>query len=537
MKKRIICLALLLVLSVSSVFVGCVGDDDGWDEDAEYTIQYTLDETTETIKVKNGELYSMPSVPKKFGYEFMGLFDSKVGGTQFIDETGNCLSAFTDKKNMTLYPQWKAKEFVIILDYQGAPVTGARSITVEYDGKVENLPLGLTKENKDFKGWFTEPDRGGEQIADEYGVLPQKETFNEQEYDMPETGNKIYLYAGFRGQMFNVTLYPDESGVSEEVQVEYGTDVKDIVCEKRVNGKAVYSWTKVENSGNVFSGKITGDTILYAVEYAPVIDFQTSGGNKINPLVEKSGYTITLPTPVRKNYTFGGWKTNGGTKVNYTVMPSESLTLFAIWKPMIVFNARGGTEVEAITQEVGTTVALPKTARSGYMFAGWYDESGKKYEQTSMPEESVVLSAKWYKVANIKKTIVQETDKRYMNKESITEGYRIVVDLSDLNLGDTEVKIKWTVKLYNKYTIPNGGANLKLFTRDTTSDAYLIHHFSTGLTAGELSTSQFETTTKNVSTIYVFYYGREGGSGWTTFMTDIKDIYIEVTYPDTTVLY
>ena len=83
LKKLTVLLALLICCS--STLFACGDDEDDWNSDATYTIQYALDEGTKTINVKNGELYSMESIPIKTGYDFKGLFDASVGGTKFVD--------------------------------------------------------------------------------------------------------------------------------------------------------------------------------------------------------------------------------------------------------------------------------------------------------------------------------------------------------------------------------------------------------------------------------------------------------------------
>ena len=62
----------------------------------------------------------------------MGLYDAEVGGTQYVSASGASLSPFNDGKNMVLFPQFKAKDYTVILDYQGAPVTGSRQLTASY---------------------------------------------------------------------------------------------------------------------------------------------------------------------------------------------------------------------------------------------------------------------------------------------------------------------------------------------------------------------------------------------------------------------
>ena len=549
---------ILLSLALATVFtfslVACSGTNSGkdeWDSDKEYTIQYADDDGSHTISVKNGELYSLTGIPTKTGYEFLGLFDAEVGGTQYVSASGTSLAAFTDGKNIVLFPQFKAKEYTLVLDYQGAAVTGVRSMQVSYNSLINNLPSNLTLENKNFVGWFTAPEKQGNQVADQYGSIPAKNIVNENIFDFSDPNGYIYLYAGFKGEEFNVTFYYDGISTPEEIKVEYGTYIADVQTETRVDGKAVIVWSKTKNDTNkenVFSGKVTSEMVLYSTEFAPVIDFDTNGGNKINSIVKRAGEAITLPTPVKENYKFAGWKTGNGTAYNATTMPSTSVKLFADWQAMIIFEENGGTLVNYISQAQGTSVTLPETEKSGYMFAGWYEANGNKYTSTSMPAASIKLYAKYYKVLTEKKVIVADSTTVTINGYSSVAGkpyldssdrYR-EIDVSDLY--NIEVrKVKITINYRCKHNLATASKNcttyLNFYYSKTASDAYLIMQFSekhndanyrsySYTTTAELKSSQMYCTW---FTDLYGYYDRENPF-WT-------DIWLEIEYPDMSTLY
>lgn len=96
--------------------------------------------------------------------------------------------------------------------------------------------------------------------------------------------------------------------------------------------------------------------------------------------------SVTLPTPTRTGYTFGGWYKesactnkvgNGG--ASYT--PTASIQLFAKWTIntwTVAYSANGGTGAPASqTKTYGQTLTLSSTrpARSGYTFLGWATKS------------------------------------------------------------------------------------------------------------------------------------------------------------------
>lgn len=95
---------------------------------------------------------------------------------------------------------------------------------------------------------------------------------------------------------------------------------------------------------------------------------------------------VTLPTPTRTGYTFGGWYKesactnkvgNGG--ASYT--PTASIQLFAKWTIntwTVAYSANGGTGAPASqTKTYGQTLTLSSTrpTRSGYTFLGWSTNS------------------------------------------------------------------------------------------------------------------------------------------------------------------
>ena len=421
MKKRTITLVALLLVAVSVMSIGLTAcglfddDDNGGSnipsEPVKYTIQYTDDNGTHTIT--SGQPYSIDVIPERTGYEFTGLYDAQTGGTQYVAANGSSVSPFTDNKNMVLFPQFKAKQYKVVLNYGDAPVTGMREIDVDYNTELSELPINLTVANKDFKGWFTEPNCGGTQIADTYGVLPNRRLVTEQNFDLSNANGYIYLYAGFTGTMRTITFYVGDGNAPIEMQVEHGTLISDIVPDYRdEDGYAVLEWTQESNpteNSAVFKGEVTRDMTLYAKTFAPVIEFAVNGGETITPLVQIAGRNITLPTPVRANYKFLYWADANGEKVVYSTMPSESVELTAVWQAMLVFDENGGVDVNDISQEASTTLTLPTPERDGYIFAGWYTTAGEKYESTRMPAVSEVLKAGWYKAETQKVILISST--------------------------------------------------------------------------------------------------------------------------------
>lgn len=517
--------------------------------DESYVIQYTDDTGTYSIDVKQGEPYSMSAIPTREGYDFIGLFDAEVGGTQYVNAKGSSLAPFSDGKNLVLFPQFKAKEFRLVLNYQGAPVTGEREIVVSYGSRIESLPTDLKLENKTFMGWYTEPERGGLQVADEYGVLPEASLISSRNFDLTDPDGFIRLYAGFRGEMHTVTFYFEVGMAPEEKEIEHGTPIASIVTDTRVDGKAAYVWSLKENDTEhsaVFNGRVEGDMVLYALEYAPVIDFNAGEGDKVTSIIAPAGSSVVLPEATRENWSFAGWYTAGGSKYTATVMPTDSVKLTAKWEPMLIFDERGGTLVEDIAAEQGTRVTLPTTEKDGYMFAGWYTEQGEEYTSTSMPAYSTKLVAKYRKMLKERFVLLTNDDPRENNLRypSVDEGCHELDLTAIFEIGVRHVRLTASYKTYldswkNICSSNNPGYTyMSWYSQKTASDAYKVWSYSDSHTTENTWKQVMHTTEISLDSpkLYVCRYrGNDrydsyDDAGWT-------DFWVEVEYPDMTQLY
>ena len=105
-------LTIILLTAFIALFCACGNtNSEETNDSTTYTLQYTDDAGTHTITVTDGEPYSIEELPTKDGYTFMGLYDAKTGGTQFVDETGASVSIFTDKKSIVLFAQFAPIEY------------------------------------------------------------------------------------------------------------------------------------------------------------------------------------------------------------------------------------------------------------------------------------------------------------------------------------------------------------------------------------------------------------------------------------------
>lgn len=553
--KKIVAIALL-VLMVSAVFFVACGEDTPQGEgeentppaETEYAIQYTDDNGVHTILVKNGALYSITDIPQRTGYTFLGLYDAEVGGTQYVNAAGSALGPFNDNKNVVLFPHFAANQYTLALDFQGAEVIGEREVAVEYGARLPELPKNLTLKDKEFMGWYTQPNCKGEQIADKYGILPGKSIVDEVTFDLSDERGIIYLYAGFRGQMYDVTFYFGDGIEPETVQVEHGTSIADVVPETRVNGLGVYRWSITENDtelADAFTGKVTSDLVLYAAQFAPVIDFEVNGGEEIVSLVLPVGSPLALPNAKKENYKFNKWTYADGSNAVIDSMPRQSVTLYAKWDAMLVFDTRGGESVQNISAEVGSTIELPIPARDGFIFAGWFDGEGEEYTSTHMPSESVMLKARWYKINTAELVLLGSNDVVNCTGSEPVIINSLTIDLSTYLPSNFDGDITFTVawKGAHEYCSSNDPSTVSIgfYFNKPVSSRYFLGSSSVTCDSANTFISDSKTISANIkgNQIYVAICSSVKGNSLlgTRYYGSVSDISVEVVYPDTSTLY
>ena len=88
---------------------------------------------------------------------------------------------------------------------------------------------------------------------------------------------------------------------------------------------------EVTNSSKNNSTGISSSSIINK-QYKIVLE--ENGGSTVNDVVAYAGSAITLPTPIKDNYTFEGWYYDAEftTKFELNIMPSNNVTLYAKWK-------------------------------------------------------------------------------------------------------------------------------------------------------------------------------------------------------------
>ena len=160
-------------------------------------------------------------------------------------------------------------------------------------------------------------------------------------------------------------------------------------------GEAMMTVTIAQGSTGNLAYTATWTPITYNIVY-------TMDGGTATP-DNPTTYTIetetfTLNNPTKTGHTFKGWKLNGegDAMMEVTIAQGSTghLAYTATWqinKYTITFDSNGGSYVDPITLDYGSTVTAPAApTKTGYDFAGWTPAL-----PATMPAENITVTANW----------------------------------------------------------------------------------------------------------------------------------------------
>ena len=273
-------------------------------------------------------------VPQRDGYVFAGYFEGINGtGVKRIAADGSILSdEFTYTDNVTLYAYWVNGVYTVILDSNGANLSGTTTFYENYNvafcedidcSKVITAIAIPEKTGYTFDGYYL----GSVQYIDESGTI-------------------LVPSASFAS---NVTLVAQWTPIT--YTVNYNANTPSAASSNVTGMPSSAIWTYDENATLGTAPFLTGWT------------FQGWGTNKsVSSKLGDAEQTLTAP--------------------NLTSAVDGSVTLYALWvanQCKVTFDPNGGT-VSHPTKTVrydftyGNDSFLPTPERAGYAFVGWYTE-------------------------------------------------------------------------------------------------------------------------------------------------------------------
>ncbi len=152
--------------------------------------------------------------------------------------------------------------------------------------------------------------------------------------------------------------------------------------------------------------KTTKYTVSFDVNDPDTTDSITL--DEIDSVTVKKGSTVTLTDLTYEGYTFGGWYTDEDCTTEFTSSTAveSNITLYAKWtknaatteKVTVTFNTNGGSSVDPVEVDEGSTVAEPTAPTlDGYTFDGWYTDSAltTAFDFSTDITADITLYAKW----------------------------------------------------------------------------------------------------------------------------------------------
>ena len=314
---------------------------------------------------------SLPTAEKS-GYDFVGWFTEKQGGTQLL--------ANQPVTQSTYYAQYTDHNYNLVLKANGPKDTADITKTLKYSEIYHLSEDTFTYEGHVLTGWNTRKDGSGESYNANDDILNMS----------AEDGSKTILYAQWTLLSDYATVTFDTQGGSEmaPLTVKKGSQLGDTVPQYK-NHKFI-NWHKDSLTGDVInSTAIINESMTLYAEWKenPIVTFDSGGISlPIQKRVEYGSTVGALPkfAPNANMYkTLIGWftKQTGGTQITTLTPVTENVTYYAQWGWQPRFNTNGGKITSNTTYPIQansnyTITTLPRAVRDGYAFDGWYLSDG-----------------------------------------------------------------------------------------------------------------------------------------------------------------
>ena len=324
--------------------------------------------TPSTVTVTYGEDCPTMPVLQWAGHIFYGWYDAQTGGKQYVNDKGNSAVKYDKTNDCTLYAQWQeAPLCTVTFDPNGGTLTGAATSSEQQNAPITQ-PTAPTRTGYAFTGWYQDAD-----------------CTQPWDFDDWVTGD-MTLYAGWRANSYTITFDTAGGSAINPITQDYGTTINAPAAPTKT-GYTFTGWDKTIPA-TMPAGDMTITAQWSINQYT--ITFNTAGGSAIGPITQDYGTAINAPAdPTKTGYTFTGWD-----KTIPATMPAGDMTVTAQWsinQYTITFDTAGGSAIDPITQDYGTTINAPADpTKTGYTFIGWEPEL-----PPTMPAHNMALTAQW----------------------------------------------------------------------------------------------------------------------------------------------
>ena len=330
--------------------------------------------------------------------------------------------------NIVVTATWTADSYDITYSLNSGNMTGdnPQSYTIE---DVVTLATA-TRGGYTFGGWkYTAANAGGwEQNhvytgtldAGKYGDVTLTAQWTAKQYNITfSNGKTAYMTADPANMPSSTSYYTNNNtGTSTDQLIAISSPT---ATAYEFAGWSV-AWGTGENGGTLPSvsgttltilGNTYGNIVVTATWTADSYDinYSLNGGSMTgdNPQTYTIEDAVTLATPTRSGYTFGGWlysaTTAGGWTQNQVYTGTldagkyGDITLTAGWTATqykITFNTNGGNSISLLTYTIESTDVLPLPTKAGYIFKHWVvTTAGGNWEADATFANGIAVTGKW----------------------------------------------------------------------------------------------------------------------------------------------
>ena len=469
--KKISILILLLTLALSACFglIGCGGgngDGEGNKVNVTFDLSYapTSGAQTKTVELDAEDdsltLNGLGVSSARVGYEFLGYFDSQVGGVQIFDKSGN--QAFQITADITLYAQWQ------IINYQKsfaststfADVSEIDPISVKFGESIITLPTPEMTKGYEFIGWATgDLDNGGVLISNGGSVKSDYRKIS-------ESNSSVWLNNGTLTAVVEICKYTVElidyknRDNDQELTYEHGSKIMDLpVLEHDEENKLefvgwstdYYTYKPYTNEPSCLS--VEEDVVLYAFYYQyKIIEFYKDSSSDFVPvkIYNRTDVAFEMPDIPNPGRELVGWyvsrlfNTAPLTTLSYNSGIEKVYGKWNVITYTATFDLNGGsvvdggdlgvsngaTEISTINYNVESEISLPILYKERFTFKGWY----RSDDATKTPIYDIELGS----YGNVTLVAKFEGDKRkviyHANEGSLGVTHKFVEYYADYTL-------------------------------------------------------------------------------------------------------
>ena len=143
--------------------------------------------------------------------------------------------------------------------------------------------------------------------------------------------------------------------------------------------------------------------LLFGMKKSFTVTFNTDEGTLISSVKVLDGEVVVLPeAPSKEGYSFVGWTDTNNNIVTKGTKFTEDTVLTAKWidnsleAVSATFDTDGGSDIGSIIMEKNKKILLSvKPAKDGYVFMGWFNETGNIISSDMFITSDIKLKAYW----------------------------------------------------------------------------------------------------------------------------------------------